>query len=181
MTSTGRISAPLRLVLIPVAALLLWFNAFASPVLASSTILEVGAANGLPGFREGELLLYLARQMTDAGLTDWRFEPATGEGLPANYVLWTFTLKPDAEAEVRSHRPHHLFRESSSDLYSVTLEARLYLNGVYQTLVSGQALMDGSNDRRLALAVTEITRSLLGPSGAYRSIDAGQSRTDPQR
>jgi hypothetical protein len=119
--------------------------------------------------------------MTDADLAEWRFEPATGEGLPANYVLWTFTLKPYAEREVLSHRPHHLFRGVVSGLHSVTLEARLYLNGEYQTLVMGQALMDGPHDRHLALAVTTLTRRLLGPAGAHGRVDVGQRPTDPAR
>ena len=169
-----------RPVLIGLAVLLFWLSAFISPALASS-ILEVGATGGLPGFDEGELPRYLALHMSDAGLTEWRFEAATGEGLPANYVLWSFTLKPYDGGEVYSHHPFHSSRGTSSGLHFVTLEARLYLNGVYQTLAVGQALMDGPHDRHLAVAVTEITRNLLGPDGAYRRIDAGPPRTDPQR
>jgi hypothetical protein len=164
---------------IALAVLLLWANAVISPALASSIVLDVGAAGGLPGFPAGALPRYLALHMTDAGLTEWRFEPAIGEGLPANYVQWSFALKPYAGSEVGSHRPHHLFRNEFSRLQSVTLEARLYLNGEYQTLVEGQALMDGPDDPHLALAVTNLTRSLLGPSGAYRRIDAGERRASP--
>jgi hypothetical protein len=164
-----------------VSVLVCWFAPIISAAAATSIILEVGAAGAPPGFQQGDLTRYLALHMADAGLTDWRFEPATGESLPANYVLWTFSLKPDAGGEVRSHRPHHLFSGTSSGLQSVTLEARLYPNGEYQTLVVGQALMGGPHDRHLAVAVTEITRSLLGPSGAYRRIDTGQRRADPSR
>jgi hypothetical protein len=148
---------------------------------SSSTMLEVGAAGGLPGFQEGELSLYLARHMTDARLTEWRYELALGEGLPANYVLWRFRLKPYKGGEVYSHHPFHPSRETFGALYSVTLEARLYLNGEYQTLVEGQALMDGPNDPHLALAVTNLTRNLLGPSGAYHRIDTEPHRAAPTR
>ena len=48
-----------RPVLIGLAVLLFWLSAFISPALASS-ILEVGATGGLPGFDEGELPRYLA-------------------------------------------------------------------------------------------------------------------------
>jgi hypothetical protein len=165
-----------RLVLMRLAVLLFWLNVLISPAVASSTLLEVGATGGLPGFQEGELPVYLALHMTDAGLTEWRFEPAAGQGLPANYVLWSFTLKPYDGGEVYSHHPFHSSRGTSSGLHFVTLEARLYLNGVYQTLVVGQALMYGPHDRHLAVAVTEITRNLLGPTGAYRRIDAKPAR-----
>ena len=181
LISVGPVLARHRLVLVTVAALLWWFNPIISPAFASSIILEVGAAGTPPGFQEAVLPQYLARHMTDAGLAEWRFEPAIGEGLPANYVLWTFRLKPYDGGEVYSHHPFHPSRGTSSGLYSVTLEARLYLNGEYQTLAAGQALMSGPHDRHLALAVTDITRNLLGPSGAYRRINAGQGRTDPQR
>jgi hypothetical protein len=157
------------------------FDLIIAPAFASSTMLEVGAAGGLPGFQESELALYLARHMTDAGLTEWRYEPAFGEGLPANYVQWRFRLKPYNGGGVYSHHPFHPSREMFRGLQSVTLEARLYLNGEYQTLVEGQALMDGPNDPRLALAVTNLTRNLLGPSGAYHHIGGEPHRADPAR
>ena len=181
MISFNPISARCRLVLVTVAMLLGCFDLTIASAFASSTMLEVGAAGGLPGFQEGELQLYLARHMTNAGLTEWRYEPALGEGLPANYVQWKFRLKPYNGGEVYSHHPFHSSRETFGTLYSVTLEARLYLNGEYQTLVEGQALIDGPNDPRLALAVTNLTRNLLGPSGAYHRIDAEPHRADPLR
>jgi hypothetical protein len=57
----------------------------------------------------------------------------------------------------------------------ITIEARLYLNGEYQTLVERQATMQGGpNDPELAAAVASATASLLGPAGAYRAIGMGQ-------
>ena len=181
MISFNPISARCRLVLVTVAMLLGCFDPVITSPFASSTMLEVGAAGGLPGFQEGELQLYLARHMTNAGLTEWRYEPALGEGLPANYVQWKFRLKPYNGGEVYSHHPFHRSRETFGELYSVTLEARLYLNGEYQTLVEGQALMDGPHDPRLALSVTEITKNLLGPSGAYSHVNAERHRADPRQ
>src|SRR5215471_5160867 len=98
--------------------------------------------------------------MTETGLTEWHFEPATGEGLPANYVLWTFRLEP---------RLRH--KGAISGPRPVTLEARLYLNGQYQTLVGGIALVEERpDDPHLASAITKLTRDLLGPSGAYSRV-----------
>jgi hypothetical protein len=57
----------------------------------------------------------------------------------------------------------------------ITIEVRLYLNGEYQTLVEGQAIVQGGpDDRDLAAAVASLTQSLLGTSGAYRATDTGQ-------
>jgi hypothetical protein len=64
----------------------------------------------------------------------------------------------------------------------ITIEARLYFNGEYQTLVEQQALVQGGpDDPDLAAAVASATRNLLGPSGAYRAIDTGQRRGDHAR
>jgi hypothetical protein len=66
--------------------------------------------------------------------------------------------------------------------HPIAVEARLYMNGEYQTLVEGQALIEGgSDDPGLAEAIMEMTKNLLGPSGAYRRIDVGTSRAGPQR
>jgi hypothetical protein len=171
-----------RLVLLTVTACLCWFGPVISASAATSIILQVGAVDAPPGFQKGDLPRYLALHMTDAGLTEWRFEPATGEGLPANYVLWKFRLNPYAGGEVRSFAPHHMVTGTLHSRHPITVEARLYLNGEYQTLVEGQALIEGGpDDPGLAAAVTQLTRNLLGPSGAYRHIDKGPSRADPQR
>jgi len=162
--SIAPILAQRRLVLAAASLLVCWLT-LAVSASAASIILEVGAANAPPGFNKADLPRYLALHMTEAGLTEWRFEPATGEGLAANYVLWTFRL----ELDTRSHRPHH--KGGFSGPRPVTLEARLYLNGQYQTLVGGVALMeDRPDDPRLASAITKLTSDLLGPSGAYRRI-----------
>jgi hypothetical protein len=70
-----------------------------------------------------------------------------------------------------------LSHEEGFGAHPVTIEARLYLGGEYQTLVEDQAIVRGGpDDPDLASAVVSITRTLLGPSGAYRAIDMGQYR-----
>jgi hypothetical protein len=77
--------------------------------------------------------------------------------------------EPVAEEGFGVHRP-------------VTIEARLYLNGEYQALVTRQAMVQGGpNDPDLAVAVANATESLLGPSGAYRAIDTGRRPTPGAR
>jgi hypothetical protein len=171
-----------RRLLLAVTAWLCWLTPIISTAATTSMILEVGAAGAPPGFKRGELPRYLTLHMAESGLTDWRFAPASGEGLPANYVLWAFRLNPYAGGEVRSFAPQHISTGTLRGRHPITLEARLYLNGEYQTLVEGEALVEGGpDDPGLAAAVTKLTRNLLGPSGAYRHIDAGASRADPPR
>ena len=72
---------------------------------------------------------------------------------------------PVAEQGFRVHRP-------------ATIEARLYLNGEYQTLVERQAkIQGGPDDLEFAAGVRSVTESLLGPYGAYRAIDPRQHAT----
>ena len=158
------------------------FGPFASVPAAAASILEVKASNVLPGFHRSELARYLAQHMTEARLSDWRFAPGAGDDVAADRVEWSFKLNPYAGGEVRrvggslsregrlaSHRP-------------VTIEAKLYLKGEYQTLVEQQAIVEGGpNDPDLAAAIASVTQNLLGPAGAYRAIDTGPGRADRTR
>jgi hypothetical protein len=88
-------------------------------------------------------------------------------------------LNPYAGGEVRSF-VHSLSHEDWFGAnHPVTIEAKLYLGGEYQTLVEGQATVRGGpNDPGLASAVVSATQSLLGPSGAYRAIGMGLAPVD---
>jgi hypothetical protein len=136
--------------------------------------LQVEAAHGLPGLHHSALARFIAARMVAAGLADWRFEPAAGDAIAADRVEWTFKLNPYAGGEARN------FARKSTDEWRfgvyrpVTIEARLYLKGEYQTLVEKQAILQGgADDPELAAAVASVTQSLLGPSGAYHTISAG--------
>jgi hypothetical protein len=152
---------------------LLW--PFASVNAAAPITLKVETLHGLPGLSHSALSRFLAAHMADAGLADWRFEPAEGDSAAPDRVEWTIRLNPYAGGEVRNF-VHTLVYEQRIGVHRpITIEARLYLNGEYQTLVERQAMMkDGPNDPELAVAVASVTASLLGPSGAYRAIDLGQ-------
>jgi hypothetical protein len=129
-----------RIAVVVCWALATVFAPFASVPAAAASTLEVEASNVLPGFHRSELTRYLAQHMAEARLSDWRFEPAAGDSVAADRVEWSFKLNPYAGGEVRrvggslsregrlgSHRP-------------VTIEARLYLNGEYQTCPSSEFL-----------------------------------------
>jgi len=150
---------------------------FASAIAAAAITLQVETATGLPGFQRDDLQRYLALHMTEAGLGEWRFEPAADSGPARDRVEWTFQLNPYAGGEVRNF-VHTLVYERKLGVHRpITIEVRLYLNGQYQTLVEQQAILRGGpDDPELAAAVASATQHLLGPSGAYRAIDLGLRR-----
>ena len=136
---------------------------------------KVEAAHGLPGLDHSALCRFLAAHMADARLSDWRFEPADGEVAASNRVEWSFRLNPYAGGGVRQFVRERGAEQGFRTHRPVTIEARLYLNGEYQTLVHQQGMMQGGpNDLEFAAAIASVTERLLGPSGAYRAIDMGQ-------
>ena len=150
---------------------------FASAVAAAAITLQVQAATGLPGFHRDDLQRYLAVRMAEARLGEWRFEPAADNGSAANRVEWSFKLNPYAGGEVRNFARTSVYERELGLHRPITIEARLYLNGEYQTLVEAQAIFHGGpNDPALAAAVASVTQNLLGLSGAYHAIDLGLRR-----
>jgi hypothetical protein len=161
--------------LVAIFALLASFTGLAPAFGAAPITLKVEAIHGLPGLTYSALSRFLAAHMADAGLADWRFEPAERGTDAPNRVEWTIRLNPYAGGEVRNF-VHTLFYEQGRGVRRpIAIEARLYLNGAYQTSVERQAVMQGGpNDPELAAAVASATASLLGPSGADRTINMGQ-------
>jgi len=166
-----------RVALVTLWALVPTFGQLSSAAAAAQVTLQVGASQGLPGLHHSALARFIAAHMAGAGLANWRFEPAAGDAIAADRVEWTFKLNPYAGGEVRNFA-HTSVNERELGLHRpITIEARLYLNGEYQTLVEAQAIFHGGpNDPALATAVASVTQNLLGPSGAYRAIDLGLRR-----
>src|SRR5215475_1724888 len=115
MISVAPILAQRRLVLAAASVLLCWFTLVVS-ASAASIILEVEAANAPPGFNKADLSRYLALHMTEAGLTEWRFEPVADNASRPNRVVWSFKLNPYAGGEVKS------FARRRERRHSVTFE-----------------------------------------------------------
>jgi hypothetical protein len=169
-----------RRALLASSVLALW--PFATASAAVPVTLQVVTLHALLGLHHSALSRYLAAQMARVGLADWRFEPLAGNGLAANRVEWTFKLSPYAGGEVRSFVHTLSHEERFEGRRPVTIEARLYLDGEYQTLVQQQALVgDNPHDPDLAAAVVSATRNLLGPRGAYRAIDMGGQRAPQEK
>src|SRR5271166_1752722 len=155
-------------------ALVAVLGPFASVHATAQMTLKVEAFHGLPGLNHSALSRFLAAHMADAGLADWRFEPAEGDTSAPDRVEWTFRLNPYAGGEVRNFVHTMIYEQRLGVHRPITIEARLYLNGEYQTLVEKQAVVQGGpNDPELAAAVASAAQSLLGPAGAYRAIDTG--------
>jgi hypothetical protein len=144
-----------------------------TPTAASS--LEVEGSGAVPGFHSSEQLRdYLTLHMAETQPVNWRFEPAaTGDAPAPDRAKWRFKLGPYAGGEVRSFVPP--FTERIGVHRPITIDARLYLNGVYQGHVEKTAIIEGGpDDPDLAAAVASLTQNLLSPSGAYCAINSGQ-------
>jgi len=144
------------------------FAAFVPLAPAAASLLEVETSGAVPGFHRSEQLRrYLTLHMAEAEPADWRFEPAAASDAPAPYrVKWRFKLNPYAGGEVRTFVPPQMDDKTFGVHRPITIEARLYLNGEYQTRAMGKAMIQGGpDDPDLANAVASLTRDLLSPSG----------------
>jgi hypothetical protein len=178
MTESGIFSDRIRCggaALVGLFILIATIAAFAPSYAAEPITLKVEAIRGLPGLPHSALSRFLAAHMAEVRIADWRFAPAAGDASAPDRVEWTIRLNPYAGGEVRNF-VHTLFYEQRLGVHRpVTIEARLYLNGQYQTLVQKQAVIQGGpDDPDLVRAVASVTENLLGPSGAYRAIDIGR-------
>src|SRR6516162_10044752 len=153
--------------------------AFVPLAPTAASLLEVEASGAVPGFHSSEQLRgYLTLQMAETQPVNWLFEPAaTGDAPAPDRVKWRFKLGPYAGGEVRSFVPRQMDDVTFGVHRPITIEARLYLNGKYQTLVKEKAIIQGGpDDPDLTAAVVNLTQNLLSPSGAYRSIHSGRHR-----
>jgi hypothetical protein len=144
-------------------------------IATAAQMLQVEVPDGLPGFPRADLQRFLALHMAESRLADWRFEPAPIKDSAPDRVEWKFRLNPYAGGEVRSFGRSHTAQSSFATHRPITIEALLYLNGEYQTLVERQAVTpDGPNDPEFGAAVVSVTQNLLGSQGALRAIESGR-------
>ena len=132
--------------------------------------LSVMVTGGLPGFRDADAAPYVAQAMAATDLPEWRFTP--GHDDASDRVEWTVTPDPYASSNVRQFFPMPQVQKLFGDRHRITVEARLYLGGQYQTLMLSQAtIRGGASDRELASFIAKMTEDLLGGHGAYNAID----------
>jgi hypothetical protein len=164
MMNAARISASLALA----GALFL-----SAPARAEAPVtIAIEAGGELPGFRIQDASPYLASKMEGAGLAGWHFAARDPSRAAPNRIEWNFTLLPYAGGEVRRFFP---MRETGTmDLHLgshrlIAAEAKLYLNGEYQTATFGQeAVQGGDSDPDLAGFLARLTRNL---ENGYKAID----------
>jgi hypothetical protein len=156
--------------------------AFVPLVSVAATSLKVEGWGAVPGFHSSQQLRrYLALHMAEAQPANWRFEPGpAGDARAPDRVKWRFKLDPYAGGEVRTFVPP--YTEAIGVHRPITIEARLYLKGKYQTLAKENAIIEvGPDDPDFAAAVASLTQKLLSRSGAYSSINRGLHQGQPLR
>jgi len=127
---------------------------------------SVEVEGSLPGFTADQLSAYVSQQMTDAHLTAWRFAPATqpqSGDEPPNRVVWHFKILPFAGGTVRYIGPA---LSKARDLFGVGrpvgIDAKIYLNGQYQSTSFDQAtIKGGANDPGLSSAIKKVMNSIV--------------------
>ena len=160
MTDSARILAGLLALMI------------STPALAQTPFtVAVQGSGELPGFRMEDAGPYLAQQMNEAEIAGWHFVPQ-GTFIDSNRVELHFELLPYAGGQVRRFFP---MPEGRADLHLqgthrlVSVQAKLYLNNEYQTVVFGQETVQGGGaDPELAAFLIRIGKSL---DNAFRAID----------
>jgi hypothetical protein len=149
-----------------------WALFSADPAAAQTTTITVAAAGDLPGFHTEEAAPWLAARMAEAGLDHWRF--ISGTPAAPNRIEWNFELLPYAGGEVRRFFPMAESR-GTTDVHLqgkhhlISAEAKLFLDGEYQTVTLAQeAVKGGADDRDLADFIVRTTRML---DNAWHAID----------
>jgi hypothetical protein len=127
---------------------------------------SVEVEGSLPGFTADQLSAYVSQQMADAHLTAWRFAPATpasGATPPPNRVVWQFKILPFAGGSVRYIGPA---LSKARDLFGVGrpvgVDAKIYLNGQYQSTSFDQATIKGGpRDAGLSDVIKKVMHSIV--------------------
>ena len=123
-----------RVVLIAAIALAVALMPLGSSRAAPPTTLQVAISDTLPGLHRADLPRHLAQWMAEAQLPEWRFAPVADSGAARDRIEWSFKLNPYAGGEVRKFAPSRPAERTLGASRPITIEARLYLNGEYQTL-----------------------------------------------
>jgi hypothetical protein len=149
--------------------------AAASPASAAGPeggTIAVETTGSLPGFKSDDIAAYLAARMNAARIPAWRFAPAAGAGAkPGDRIEWSFKLEPSAIGTVRTYG----FLRSAMDRLTgvrhyITIEAKLYLGGVYQDEILGQAtILEGPGDPDLGAEIAKLARLLIADAADDQS------------
>jgi hypothetical protein len=131
----------------------------------------VEVEGSIPGFTADQLSAYVSEQMADAHLTAWRFTPATPhqDGTePPNRVVWHFKVLPYGGGTVRYIGPA---LSKARDLFGsgrpIGLDAKIYLNGQFQSTCFDQATVRGGpHDPALSDVIKKMMNTIVADAFA---------------
>lgn len=146
----------------------------------SDFTLAVQGSGELPGFQMQDAGPYLAQQMNAASIAGWHFVPQA-DFVDPNRVELRFELLPYAGGQLRRYFPMAEGRMDTHLLGThrlISVQAKLYLNNEYQTVVFGQeTVRGGAGDPELAEFLVRLGKNL---DNAFRAIDSSPgSRAAP--
>lgn len=123
----------------------------------------VATKGSLPGFSDRDLPDYFAAQMNGVASNGWHFAPLQA-GLPPSpeRVEISFQTNPYAAGAVKTYGISRATMERLLNVHHlVTIEARLFLGGQYQTLFFEEVTVSGGpHDAELENAIAKLTRAL---------------------
>jgi hypothetical protein len=129
---------------------------------ASPTAMAVEISGSVPGLSQAELRRYVAEQM-NATRVGWQFVAADKADEEPNRVEWSFTTGPSANGAVRTYGFSRAMMERLVGAHHyVTIEAKLYWHGQYQTVMLGHVTMGAAApDPDLTTLIGKMTRLVL--------------------
>jgi hypothetical protein len=128
----------------------------------SATPMAVEITGSVPGLGETELGRYVAEQM-NAARVGWQFAAVPNAATQPNRVEWSFTTGPSASGAVRTYGFSRATMERlMPSRYYVTVEAKLYYHGQYQTVMLGHVTIGGAApDPDLTTLIGKMTRLVM--------------------
>lgn len=132
--------------------------------------IAVAASGSIPGISQQDLDPYVVGAMNASHVGGWHFEGAGAAGAQPSYrVEWTFSQNTYAAGTVRTYGfSRAMMQRLLGSRSFITIEARLFLGGQYQTLVLGHATVtEGARSTELADEIAKLSRQLM----AYPVLD----------
>ncbi len=163
-------------------ALVIGSSAFADPPdvapTDASVTLAVVIEGSLPGFTQDQLAAFVCQEMTASHAASWHFVPASDAASSPNRVVWRFKLLPYAGGAVKYIGPALSRVESAFGARrAVGIDAKIYLNGKYQSSTFDQATIKGSvADPTFGATIRKIMHSIIANAIAADPVSGAQPK-----
>ncbi len=181
------VATALALAVMPVAS---HAQSLDSKLRQTPLTVSVEVEGSVPGFTTDQLSAYVSQQMADAHLTAWHFAPAAPAAEtnpPPNRVVWQFKILPFAGGAVRYIGPA---LSKARNLFGIGrpigVDAKIYLNGQYQSTSFDQATIKGGpHDASLSDVIKKVMNSIVAnafaaePATGARLASLASLRTVP--